>query len=308
MAICISFVVPAFNEEHFIDHCLGAIINESEKAQVTAEIIVVDNGSKDNTSKLARNYTNSVFTIERSSISIARNFGVKQSSHSIIAFIDADVIITSDWFECFVNKYDLFCQQKYLLAGHKYAIRENSSWIEEHWFKNIDKKFLNGGNIIISRQLFEDISGFDPLLKTGEDYDLCKRAINTGCSYYNLPKLKAIHLGYPRNILSFMTRECWHGEGDFLSIENFCKSPVAIIAIIYLISQSSVIILFAIDEFFLSSTILGLILLLNFAITFKRIKKYQIRSFLLNYVINYCYFCARFGSLYRAITNRHLSY
>ena len=304
----LSLIVPAFNESHFIDDCLGAITQSCRNGNIEAEIIVVDNGSTDNTAELAKAYTEKVFTIERTSISAARNLGVSQASHPIIAFIDADVVITDAWVQTFTEYYQSFVDTPFFISGCKYAVRKNPSWIEKYWFKNIKENLLNGGNIITSKAIFSKVEGFNTELKTGEDYDFCTKAMAAGAKLIINRSFEAIHLGYPRDLKNFMKREIWHGEGDFLSFHHFIKSPVATIAILYFLLHLVVIgFLISQNTYQAVSTILFL-LIINTAITFKRFKNCSIVTIFVNSSINYFYFCARFASAYKAINNRKLRY
>ncbi len=92
----ISVVIPAYNEEKYIDKCL-----ESLNAQSTPpdEIIVVDNNSSDNTSLVAKKYKVRVISEKKPGITPARNTGFNTASHEIIARIDADSIAPYDWIQ-----------------------------------------------------------------------------------------------------------------------------------------------------------------------------------------------------------------
>jgi len=159
------------------------------------------------------------------------------ASHELLVFIDADVVITHRWTQTLLQHYDRYLEQPLFIAGHQYIVRQNGTWIEKHWFGNIQDKLLNGGNIITTSQAFAVIGGFDGTLKTGEDYDFCSRALAAECSYLDDKGYEAIHLGFPRTLAHFIKREYWHGEGDFKSLSLFAKSPVAIIAVLYSLIQ-----------------------------------------------------------------------
>ncbi len=79
----LSVVVIAKNEESRIGACL-------ESVKWVDEIIVVDNGSTDNTVKIAEKYTNKVFEIEAGDFSQVRNFAMEKISSEWVLFIDAD--------------------------------------------------------------------------------------------------------------------------------------------------------------------------------------------------------------------------
>ena len=307
-AATISIIVPAYNESLFIEDCLSAITRECHRANIDAELIVIDNGSTDNTAQLARQHTPHVKTITRTSVSNARNTGAGMASNSLLAFIDADVVITQRWAQTLLLHYERYLQQPLFIAGHQYIVRQQGSWIEKHWFGNIQDKLLNGGNIITSGQAFELIAGFDGTLKTGEDYDFCNRAIDAQCEYLDDEGYEAIHLGFPRTLTHFVKREYWHGEGDFKSLALFVRSPVAIIAVLYSLVQLCILVLIIQGVTAVAILLLTSLLIGNLILTRIRFKTAGIMTVMLNSVLNYCYFCARSASMFRMLSNRNRQY
>ncbi len=304
----LSFIVPAYNEGLFIKKCLQTITELCQINHVDAEVIVIDNGSTDNTVALACQYTSKVYSIERNSVSAARNMGIQKAGSDLVAFIDADVVITQSWIDCFLNHIKEYLDDLNFITGYQYAVRENSSWIERHWFRFQKDSLLNGGNIITSKQLCERISGFDVKLKTGEDYDFCKRAIAAGVSYREEPGYVAIHEGFPRDLRSFYRRECWHGEGDFFSFSTFIHSPVALIAVVYLVFFIAGLMLLLSGNIGAAVILVLLLSALNLVITIKRFQRLPLPSIACNSVLNYVYFIARGMSLFRVLRNRGKSY
>ena len=308
MSQSVSFVVPAYNESKYIKSCIGSIEDCCEKVGIDYEIIIVDNGSTDDTASEAENYNVTVYSIERSSVSYARNFGVLKSKFPIIAFIDGDVKITEQWGYALKKHYKLFMKSPLYLTGNQCLVPENGSWIERHWFSNLEDQLLGGANIITSKLAFDEVGGFDVGLKTGEDYDFCLRCINQKFNYFTDKEFKAIHLGFPHTLKDFLRRECWHGEGDFKSFKQFFSSTVALIAVLFLLFIV-LICFFALAGYYIFSLLfVGVLLFANQAITLKRFYRCGLKTILVNSFLNLGYFLARIGSLYRAFKNRRLLY
>jgi glycosyltransferase involved in cell wall biosynthesis len=89
----ISFVVPAYNEEHELSNTLGAIHAAASNAARPYEIIVVDDASTDATPEIASRCAAKVVPISRRQIAAARNAGARVAQGEYLFFIDADTRI-----------------------------------------------------------------------------------------------------------------------------------------------------------------------------------------------------------------------
>lgn len=303
MELDLLVVIPAFNEQRFIQGCIESISQHLSGRSIAFEMVVIDNGSTDSTATLARQSGAHVITIERASVSKARNVGAQHKQSRFIAFIDADVIVTAAWGDA-IAQLVVDPPTNPLLTGCQYAVRENAGWIEEHWFKNLKDKHLNGGNIIVSRAGFDVTGGFDETLKTGEDYDFCIRAQAAGVEYRIDGRFIAIHLGYPREISGFIKRELWHGEGDFRSFATFINSPVAILGLTYAIGGLAFLLLLLAGCASSAGMLFVLLVTCNFALTWLRFRGCTIKTLLANSIINFIYFLARAFSLIKALANK----
>ena len=128
-AVSASIVIPAHNESAHIDNLLISIISNLDRE---IEIVVVDNGSSDDTVLLAEKYECNILRVPtKVSPSTARNIGVKASSGDYLVFLDADVIITPQWARCFeqmlAGKLKLPSR---FLTGSAYHMSRNPGWLE----------------------------------------------------------------------------------------------------------------------------------------------------------------------------------
>lgn len=112
----VSIIVPAYNCEKYIGTCIESIVAQSYK---NIEVIIIDDGSIDNTYKIIKEYINNdkrikYFTQENSGPSVARNKGIEKSSGQYLMFIDSDDIVSYLYVESLVRKiesgnYDIAC-------------------------------------------------------------------------------------------------------------------------------------------------------------------------------------------------------
>jgi glycosyltransferase involved in cell wall biosynthesis len=173
----VSVVVPAFNAAKTIQETLHSI---SQQAYGTLEIIVVDDGSTDDTAAIARRHSLDdprfrVISRPNGGVAAARNEGIRASKGEFVAFIDADDL----WHPTKIAKqletllsggpemalvYSPFrlidSDGKVLASPHKYGV---SGWVlYRHFYSNL---VGNGSALLIRRKVLEEFGGFDPWLK-----------------------------------------------------------------------------------------------------------------------------------------------
>lgn len=101
----ISIIVPVYNVEDYLMKCLDSILGQTYK---NLEIILIDDGSKDNSGNICDEYALKsekikVIHKENEGLSVTRNLGIKVATGDYIAFIDSDDYITEDYCEMLYN-------------------------------------------------------------------------------------------------------------------------------------------------------------------------------------------------------------
>ena len=97
----VSIIVPAYNAEKNIEQCINSIENQTYK---DIEIIIINDGSKDNTQKISENlkkiYKNIiVVNQENKGVSQSRNTGIDKATGEYIMFVDSDDFIEKNMIE-----------------------------------------------------------------------------------------------------------------------------------------------------------------------------------------------------------------
>jgi len=305
MVVSLSIVIPAYNESECIGNLLTSIDECFDGTSLNYETVVVNNGSTDDTGKVALKYPCVVFDIERCSVANARNFGVLRSSGKVIAFLDADTRLTRLWADEFI-KIQTAIEYGDFMTGSRCSVREKPGWIEKHWFGPLSIKnvgYINGANIVLSRAVFIKIGGFDVTLETGEDYEFSMRAKEKGIGVISNRKLKAIHDGFPVTAKNFFMRETWHGKGDFSSFRAFKASKVAQVALLFgflhLIFLASAIFLS-----YISLVVFIMIVVLIIAMSAKVFYGYGMVLMIKNSPLAYLYLLARSYSFLVVLSNK----
>lgn len=114
----VSIVVPVYNVEDYIEECLNSIIKQTYK---NIEIIIVNDGSKDRTEEICRQFAemdNRIHVISQGNrgVAIARKVGIRQAQGQFIGFVDGDDWIEENYYEKFMRcsgQFDL------VTAGYK---------------------------------------------------------------------------------------------------------------------------------------------------------------------------------------------
>ncbi|MGC9310156.1 MAG: glycosyltransferase [Candidatus Aenigmatarchaeota archaeon] len=160
----ISVIVPALNEEKYIEDCLKSILNQTFPRK-RYEIIVSDGASTDNTGKIAKRYADRVVVSKKRGIWWGRNYGAKFAKGKYLVFIDADTVLDKDYLETvypYLEKGYVGVSTGFRLSGKGLKLRayENVGgwwwWIASkiNWISTI------GFNVCIPKTIFNEIGGF----------------------------------------------------------------------------------------------------------------------------------------------------
>jgi len=179
----ISVVIPAYNEEKNIALCISSLLGQKNK---DVEIIVVNDGSTDNTEKIAKIFSEYVKIInvkKRSGVANARNIGVKAAKGDVVAFIDADSIAGPHW----VRSIKKDMKKNVAVVGPLKPLFDEK--ITDHALidaaSNIVRLSIKvkpltwGGNFACKKNFFEKVGGFKNL-NSLEDFNLGERLFKLG--------------------------------------------------------------------------------------------------------------------------------
>ena len=104
----ISVIIPIYNVEQYLEECLTSVLAQTYK---NLEIILVNDGSKDNSLKIAQEFSKKddrikLISQENQGLSMARNAGIKEASGDFISFIDSDDWISPNYYEKLINSIE----------------------------------------------------------------------------------------------------------------------------------------------------------------------------------------------------------
>lgn len=218
----VSIIIPCFNEEKNIKACLESIFNLKYSKQLF-EVIVVDNGSTDKTRDIVSQYDVILLMDDQKKVAGLRNLGAESSTGSILAFVDADCIVSEDWLTC-AEAY--FEKEKVAAWGAPPIIPENATWVQQAWYLVRQKKneiedveWLESMNLFVRKNAFNKVNGFNEALETAEDVDLCYRIAKIG-RVVSDTKIVVVHTGEAADVKTFFKKELWRGIGNFSGIKS----------------------------------------------------------------------------------------
>lgn len=212
-----SVIIPAKNEAANIGRCLDSI-NQVTWGKDSYEVIVVDNGSSDQTAEIARQKGAVVFVRPELTISGLRNLGAGRASGDLLAFIDADCTVTPSWLK---NASNYSTCKEVACFGSPPIVPEDATWVQKAWFTVRKKKdgicetdWLESMNMFVRREAFAASGGFNESLITCEDYDLSMRLKKYG-SIVSDSSIVALHHGEAATVGHFFRKELWRGKSNF---------------------------------------------------------------------------------------------
>jgi hypothetical protein len=298
--ISLSFIIPARNEAALIPEAVTNI-RQFAPAGVSWELLIVDNGSTDQTFVVAESFSEVRALHANGTVGSARNEGVTTARGDVLVFLDADVRLTSAWQGEIARVLGQLRSSPKLITGSTVTIPQNPSLIERYWFypATLQKRqYINSGHLIMTRALFAELGGFDPKLRTGEDFDLCRRGRAAGGTIQDDRALEAVHLGFPKTLPSFARRELWHGQGDGGGLAKIMQSKVALLALlIAVLSLGGPLLSLLLQSSLPAAAGLGVSACICLLCAIRRSRSLNVVAWLVNGTLYYVYFLARAAAL-----------
>jgi glycosyltransferase involved in cell wall biosynthesis len=190
----ISVIIPAYNEEKYIEDCLESIFAQQDAPDF--EVIVVDNASTDRTASLVKmKFPRAKIIFEpKKSVTVARNRGVKEAAGDILFFVDADIILPRRHFKNVIQKFTK--DQKLVAVFGPYAY-DGNFYIKFitlflYLFLALPGEYLlnrliglgaagPAGNLAVKKNAFDQINGFSEKISFyGDDTDIAVRLRQLG--------------------------------------------------------------------------------------------------------------------------------
>ncbi len=177
----ISVIIPCFNHAHYLPEVIDSILQQT---YLNYEIIVVDDGSKDNTREIANSYPLVKYVYQQNQgLAAARNTGIQHAAGNYIIFSDADDWLFPDALQHQIHAFEENNEAVAVAGAHDKVDtygqiiyeEENLPKHKNHYLDLLMGNFIGmHGAVMYKRSVFDEFQ-YDNTLKAAEDYDLYLR-------------------------------------------------------------------------------------------------------------------------------------
>jgi len=204
----VSVIIPAYNGDRYIAQAVESVISQTYR---NWEIIVVDDGSTDDTRQVLQPYFDKIRYVyqQNQGVAAARNRGIQESRCELIAFLDQDDFFLSDKLAGQVALFDAQPSLGIVNSGWRMVKEQGESIFDVtpwEYLPQLDLKTwivympLLPSAMMFSRQWLERVGGFDSQYDSVDDADLIVRLSLSGCEAVWLPQVTVCYRQHGQNV------------------------------------------------------------------------------------------------------------
>ena len=214
----ISIVIPVYNGAGTITAAMQGVMKQYHSAP--KEIIVVDDGSADQTAELVKKFNDVIYVHQiNSGPASARNTGFRKSKGELVFFTDSDCIPQLDWIEKMLPHFQ---DPTIGVVAGSYGIANAKSRLADCIYREIIyrhhtrmpdfPKSFGSYNFCIRRNLMERLGGFNTSYRyaSGEDNDLSYKVLDFGYKIYFERNSIVTHY-FPEHFTKYLAEQYRHG-------------------------------------------------------------------------------------------------
>lgn len=212
----ISVIIPVYNGEKTLTRCLNSLESQTIPRD-EYEIIVVNDGSKDDTRKVAEGFNVTVLSQENQGPAAARNLGVKMAQGDIVLFIDADCSAAPNWIEEMTKPFsnpDIVGVKGTYKTTQKALIARFVQIEYEEKYERMKKytyiDFVDTYSAGFRKNVFQKYGGYNTSFPTAtvEDQEFSFRLAKDGHMMLFQPEAFVYHL-HQSTLKGYMRRKYW---------------------------------------------------------------------------------------------------
>ncbi len=200
----ISIIMPVYNGEKLLTTSIESVLQQNHSS---LELIIVDDGSTDNSREIARSFGKFIKYLyqENQGAAAARNHGLKYARGDIIGFLDADDLWPTDILS--QQLQHLEDVQVELVMGHTQCVREIETEGGKIGLEKITDPLLVPlmGSYILRKSVFQKVGFFNPDLRMSEDVDWFLQVRENGVNIVTIPEVTLLYRRHQDNITNIST-------------------------------------------------------------------------------------------------------
>jgi glycosyltransferase involved in cell wall biosynthesis len=191
----ITTIIPAYNQGHFLADAINSVLAQTYQ---DFEIVVVDDGSTDDTAAIAQSFTDPRVRYiykQNGGLSSARNEGLRHAQGQFISYLDCDDCFLPEKLEILIGEMSNYPDLG-LVAGQAVPVDEHGRHIGKTFATPLPADLrqlllgnpLHVGSVLVRRNWQEQVGFFDETLRSYEDWDMWLRLARAGCQMAYVPK------------------------------------------------------------------------------------------------------------------------
>lgn len=226
----VSVIIPTYNCARYLPEAIDSVLAQSFQ---DFEIIVIDDGSTDNTAEVLQSYGDRLRVIyqQNQGVALARNQGIQAAQGQWIAFLDADDVLLTHKLEAQIELAASYSDLGIIHSGWNRVDAEGNLLMTVKPWQEIPELTLESwlrwkpvlpSAMLFRRQWLNQAGGFDPRFPPAEDTELVLRLALMGCQAKWLPQ---ITVNYRQHDLSAMHKGLPQAKSLAAVIDHFFAQP-----------------------------------------------------------------------------------
>ncbi|MGB1109078.1 MAG: glycosyltransferase [Gammaproteobacteria bacterium] len=221
MSPLLSVIIPSCNRPVALRNCLAALARQT-LAWERFEVLIIDDGSEPPVN-IGPDFDLpvSVHRQRNQGPGAARNSGADLAQGEFLVFTDDDCLPEPEWLQTYATAIN--SGSTAMLGGHTFNMltanpyAATSQLIQDIVYRHYNAapknaRFFASNNLLVHRQTFLDMGGFDPAFRTSEDRDLCDRWRHAGLAMEYVPGARVGH-AHPLTLWRFCKQHFGYGRG-----------------------------------------------------------------------------------------------
>lgn len=194
-----SVVIPLYNKQEYIQETINSVLNQTFQ---DFEIIVINDGSTDNSLKIIEQIQNNrvkIINQENKGLSAARNVGIKNAKANYIAFLDADDLWCKDFLESIFHLIETYNNEKVFACNYftwpktflpnlAKTLNKNKIYLIKNFF-SLNKNIFTYSSVAFNTSIFNEMGCFNEKVNYGEEDEFTiKCLLKYNLAYNKIPK------------------------------------------------------------------------------------------------------------------------